>query len=177
LETQLPSRWVGWLVGLSVCWFIGWLVGWLVSWFFWWLAGLWVGSLVCGWLGGLVGGWVGWLVLGLFDVGLIGRSVGLGLPGVWAVDQSTGYSFGPSLSHLDGWLFGGLVDVLVGLVGWLFIRLLGGLNLVGRFVSGFFFVGCLLQMLFVCLVGFLIGWLVRGLGGSLAGWLVVWWTH
>jgi len=33
---------------------------------------------------------VGWLVHGLFDGGLIGRSVGFDLPGVWAVGQTTG---------------------------------------------------------------------------------------
>ena len=50
---------------------------WLVSCLFWWLVG---------WL---VGGWLGWLVLWLVDGALIGCSVGLGLPGVWTIGQST----------------------------------------------------------------------------------------
>jgi len=33
---------------------------------------------------------VGWLVHGLVDGGLIGHSVGLSLPGVWAVGQWIG---------------------------------------------------------------------------------------
>jgi len=56
---------------------VGWLVGWSVSVF--------VHRLVSGLVGRLV------LLVGvLVDGGLIGCSVGLGLPGAWAVGQSTG---------------------------------------------------------------------------------------